>query len=93
MQSRPQRRSSRQLFQRRAFGALTSRRLFNDRQRDMLTRLLDGQEGEITAATWARSTICSRDTALRDIAALIDHGILVRNPGGGRRSSYRLADT
>ena len=66
---------------------------FNDRQRDMLTRLLDGQEGEITAATWARSTICSRDTALRDISALIDHGILVRNPGGGRRSSYGLADT
>ena len=65
---------------------------FNDRQRDMLTRLLDGLEEELTAAMWANLTYSSRDTALRDIAALIDRGILVRNPGGGRRTSYGLSE-
>ena len=63
---------------------------FNDRQRAMLQRLLDGLEEELTVAMWANLTYSSRDTALRDITALIDHGILVRNPGGGRRTSYGL---
>jgi Fic family protein len=31
------------------------------------------------------------DTALRDIAALVERGILVRNPEGGRSTSYSLA--
>jgi Fic family protein len=32
----------------------------------------------------------STDTALRDIRELLDRGILVQNPGGGRSTSYRL---
>ena len=31
------------------------------------------------------------DTAHRDILALFDHGVLVRNPEGGRSASYSLA--
>jgi Fic family protein len=31
------------------------------------------------------------DTALRDLAALVERGILVRNPEGGRSTSYSLA--
>ena len=37
------------------------------------------------------STLCSNDTALRDIRDLAGRGILIRNEGGGRSTSYRLA--
>ena len=63
---------------------------FNARQRDMVNRLFDGFKGNLTTARWARMTRCSHDTALRDITDLIDKGILARNPGAGRRTSYRL---
>ena len=36
---------------------------------------------------------CSQDTALRDIVQLIDSGILVREPAGGRSTGYRIALT
>ena len=64
----------------------------NARQRNMVNRLFDGFEGNLTTARWARMTRCSHDTALRDIADLIDKGILARNPGAGRRTSYRLSE-
>ena len=41
---------------------------------------------------WAKLAKCSQDTALRDITYLVDHGVLARNPGGGRSTSYELAD-
>lgn len=63
----------------------------NDRQRLVVNRLLDGFEGKLTTSKWAKLAKCSQDTALRDIAFLVDHGLLVRNPGGGRSTSYRLA--
>ena len=56
----------------------------------MANRLFDGFEGNLTTACWARMSRCSHDTALRDITDLIDKGILARNPGAGRRTSYRL---
>ena len=46
--------------------------------------------GNLTSSRWARMNRCSHDTALRDITNLIDCGILARNPGGGRRTSYRM---
>ena len=33
---------------------------------------------------------CSNDTALRDIRELLARGVIVRNPAGGRSTSYRL---
>ena len=63
----------------------------NDRQRLVLNRLLDGFEGKLTTSKWAKLAKCSQDTALRDIAFLVDRGVLVRNPGGGRSTSYGLA--
>ena len=63
----------------------------NERQRLVLNRLLDGFEGKLTSSKWAKLTKCSHDTALRDIAALVEAGILVRNPAGGRSTSYSLA--
>jgi Fic family protein len=52
--------------------------------------LLDGFEGKLTGAKWATLTKCSHDTALRDIQQLVDNGVLVRNPAGGRSTSYAL---
>jgi Fic family protein len=63
----------------------------NERQRLVLNRLLDGFEGKLTTSKYAQLSKCSHDTALRDILALVEHGILVRNPQGGRSTSYALA--
>ena len=63
----------------------------NERQRLVLNRLLDGFEGKLTTSKWATLAKCSHDTALRDILALVERGILVRNPEGGRSTSYSLA--
>lgn len=62
----------------------------NDRQRSALNRLLEGFEGNLTTTKWAKLTKTSQDTATRDIARLVELGILVRNPGGGRSTSYAL---
>lgn len=63
----------------------------NERQRKVINRLLDGFEGKLTSSKWAALTKSSPDTALRDINDLISKGILVREPGGGRSTSYALA--
>jgi hypothetical protein len=62
-----------------------------ERQRRVINRLLDGFEGFLTTSKYAAIATCSTDTALRDIGELVSRGILVRNPGGGRSTSYRLA--
>lgn len=64
----------------------------NDRQRKVINRLLDDFEGDLTTSKYAKLTKCSNDTALRDIRELLRRGVLVKNPGGGRSTSYRLAD-
>src|SRR5439155_1159487 len=63
----------------------------NERQRLVLNRLRDGFEGHLTTSKWATIAKCSSDTALRDILDLVDRGVLVRNPGAGRSTSYSLA--
>ena len=63
----------------------------NERQRKVINRLLDGFEGHLTTSKYAKLAKCSTDTALRDIRELLERGILVKNPGGGRSTSYRLA--
>jgi Fic family protein len=63
---------------------------FNDRQRKVINRLLDGFEGKLTSSKWARLTKCSADTALRDINALLEKKILAREQAGGRSTSYIL---
>lgn len=63
----------------------------NDRQRAMLSKLLDGFEGKLTSSKWAKITKCSPDTALRDIENLIKQGILIKDAAGGRSTSYSLA--
>ncbi len=65
----------------------------NDRQRDVINRLLDGMEGKLTTTRWARMTKCSQDTALRDIRDLMERGVLVRSQEGGRSTSYAFTGT
>ena len=63
----------------------------NERQREIVNRLLEGFEGTLTTVKWATLTKTSHDTALRDIQDLIDRGILKKDAGGGRSTSYSLA--
>jgi len=64
----------------------------NERQAKLLGRLLDGLDGKLTSSKWARIAKCSPDTALRDITALLELGVLKKSPGGGRSTGYELAD-
>ena len=65
---------------------------FNDRQRNLINRLLNGFEGKLTSSKWAKLAKCSQDTALRDIEDLVRKGILVKDAAGGRSTSYSLAE-
>jgi Fic family protein len=63
----------------------------NERQRDIVNRLLNGFEGKLTSSKWAKLAKCSQDTALRDIEDLIRQKVLVKDAAGGRSTSYSLA--
>ncbi len=63
----------------------------NERQRMMLNKLLAGLDGKLTARNWAAQTRSSVDTAQRDLKELLDRGLLVKNPGGSKNTSYALA--
>ena len=63
-----------------------------ERQRKVINRMLDDFKGHLTTSKYAKLAKCSNDTALRDIRELLARGIVVKNPGGGRSTSYRLAE-
>jgi Fic family protein len=81
-------------------GVLTKARIWdrvnqrpvNERQRTVINRMLNGFQGFLTTSKYAKLAKCSTDTALRDIQELLDRGIIVKNPGRGRSTSYRLAE-
>jgi Fic family protein len=62
----------------------------NERQIKVLNRLLDGFESKMTSSKWAVIAKCSQDTANRDIAALLELGLLRKGEGGGRSTHYAL---
>jgi len=62
----------------------------NERQTLMINKLFEEFQGKLTSSKWAKLTKCSQDTALRDILDLIEKGILVKDPAGGRSTSYSL---
>ncbi len=74
------------------FWEANARAKLNDRQRHMLNRLIDGFEGKLKVSKWASIEKCSTDTALRDIDDLVQQGILIKDQGGGRSTSYSLAE-
>lgn len=63
---------------------------FNERQKLLLNKLLDGFDGKLTSSKWAKIAKCSSDTAIRDISDLLKKSILVKEPAGGRSTSYIL---
>lgn len=66
----------------------------NQRQRKVVNRLLDsgpgGFQGGLTNRKYCGMTRASPSTAKRDIAELLEMGIISRRPGGGRSVSYDL---
>jgi Fic family protein len=76
----------------RTWERINSRTSVTERQRNVINRLLDGFEGKLSTSKYAKLAKCSGDTALRDIKLLLEQGILVQEEGGGRSTSYRLAE-
>lgn len=64
----------------------------NDRQKKILNKIIEGFEGKLTSSKWAKIAKCSQDTALRDIVDLVNQGVLAKDKGGGRSTSYSLVD-
>ncbi len=62
----------------------------NARQSKVANRLLDGFDGKMTSSKWAALAKCSPDTAARDIAGMVEFGLMTRGPGGGRSTHYEL---
>ena len=81
------------VLQKAAFWVHHGTTRINDRQRLMLNRLLEGFHGKLTPSKWAKIAKVSQATATRDIENLIEHGILQKDAGGGRSTSYSLAPT
>ena len=67
-----------------------ARKLFNECQRPMLNKLLDGFDGKLNSSKWATIAKCSQDTALRDILDLLERGVLAKDPGGGRAVDHEV---
>ncbi len=78
------------VLQKAEFWRKHSAAVLNDRQRDMVNRLLDGFDGKLTTSKWAKIEKCSPDTALRDITELVQKGIITAE-GRGRGTSYSLS--
>lgn len=62
-----------------------------ERQRHAINLLLDSADAELSTSRYAKLADCSLDTALRDLRALVDAGILRPGPAGGRSTTYQLA--
>lgn len=65
----------------------------NERQMQMLNKLMIDFEGKLTTGRWAKLTGCSTDTALRDIKELVDLGVLIKAGESRRGANYLLAQT
>jgi Fic family protein len=81
-----------QVLRKAALWQRINRRPVNDRQRQVINRMLDDFQEHLTTSKYARLAKCSSDTALRDIRKLLERDILVKNPAGGRGTSCRLAN-
>jgi Fic family protein len=72
------------------FWAAHAEEPFNERQRSIINRMLDGFYGKLTSSKWAKLAKCSQDTALRDINDLLEREILTKDNAGGRSTHYQL---
>lgn len=70
-----------------------SKTIINERQKNVLNKLLDEFEGKLTSRKWAKIAKCSKDSAIRDINDLISKDILQKETAGGRSTNYELRST
>ncbi len=63
----------------------------NERQQLMVNKMLDGFDGKLNSTKWAKIAKCSHDTALRDINDLVAQGVLIKEAGGSKNTSYILS--
>jgi Fic family protein len=66
--------------------------IFNERQKKLVNKLLDGFNGKLTTSKWSKIAKCSSDTALRDIQDLVNKNVLSKEGASGRSTSYVLKD-
>lgn len=60
--------------------------------RNLTTRPAIGEiDGKLNTSKWAKIKV-STDTALPDIQNLEEQGVLVKESGGGRSTSYKLGE-
>lgn len=69
-----------------------SKTIINERQKRLITKLLDGFDGKLTSSKWAKIARCSKDIAIRDINDLIKKDILQKGAAGGRSTNYELKE-
>jgi len=62
----------------------------SERQKKVINRLFADFDGALTAKKWAALGKCSVDTAQRDITDLVARGLLRKNAGGSKNTSYAL---
>ncbi len=72
------------------FWSKHSKTIINERQKKVLSKLLDGFEGKMTSMKWAKIAKCSKDSAIRDINDLINKKVLQKEIAGGRSTNYEL---
>lgn len=65
--------------------------VFNERQKTVLSRLLEDFEGKLTVKKWAALAKVSVPTAQRDIHELVEAGVHRRNAGGSKNTSYEVS--
>jgi Fic family protein len=81
------------VVQKKSFWQMHQETAFNERQRKVINRLLDAGEqfiGNMTTRKYVGMTKCSKVTASRDLADLVEKGVLQKTAGGGRSTSYIL---
>ncbi len=74
-----------------AFWLKNAKISFNDRQRKVISMLLNEFRGNLTSGKWAKICRCPQDTASRDINDLIEKNILEKS-GQGRSAHYLLKE-
>jgi Fic family protein len=81
------------ILEKHRFWARCAAMPLNDRQRMALERMVGREETNLTSSKWAAMTNTSQDTAGRDINDLVQRGVLTKDKGGGRSTSYTIAWT
>lgn len=69
-----------------------ARTVLNPRQLNVLGKMLDGFEGNLTSGKYAKLTKTSQDTAARDLTDLVAKKVLKKGKAGGRSTHFVLVN-